>query len=680
MLSLHHPADRAAIRTAIAVVLAVYIAFFLHFDNPYWSGMTIILINNLYVANVLERCFLRIVGTGIGVLVGGGLAVLVVNVEPYYFLSIFCIIAFATYQYHTSRYGYAYIAGALGAFLVLAQLNLGIGNVLNIMIWRFVEISLGVLCQAVCSVLILPNSIEIKLKQDEQHILQTVLQLLDELNKILLAEKTSFDIVKAAHVNLKQITLQLQETLAIIQYERILSHTEIANLERGIGQFYELARVFSYWINTLEMNSISSFSPEMKKSAAAMVEQLIQIIRNMPSGMLWRVETLQMRSLDRHLQHFVKTWLKDTTLATKKREAALFLYAMITDLQDVFVQAFSKKTQIDAHYQLEELTMKRDPDLIIMACKVGVIACMALWLWMYSGWPGGYIGIVSVLILSMRQNELDHQMAGFQRFMGCLVGGACVLILLMFEAFTLYDFTLCLFFGVLFFTLIYFRSKSHAYFGMQASIALVIALSANGETPYLVNPVLERLGGVGIELISSVLVFSVFWRMNWKQSLAGRLDRLEVLLQSNIQQIFTHTGAGIKLYELKNLFWNCRLRLSWYKSVASLKTKTYERLMNRFEHLLSVQSAINYTVHHIDSCQLAEGLQLLGINQLDVLQFDKLLIMRYSRSAFELLDTKKMSFQVFQQTTRFLLVLMRLKSMLYQQKNSNLEYVLLYKS
>lgn len=62
--------NRAAIRTAFAALIAVLISFKFHLETPFWSGMSVVIVSNLYTGNIIDKASMRIIGTIAGVVFG----------------------------------------------------------------------------------------------------------------------------------------------------------------------------------------------------------------------------------------------------------------------------------------------------------------------------------------------------------------------------------------------------------------------------------------------------------------------------------------------------------------------------------------------------------------------------------------------------------------------------------
>ena len=71
--------NRAAIRTAIGALVAVLVAFKFHLQSPYWSGMSVVIVANLYTGSIIDKALMRIIGTIVGAVLGFYIAGLVAN-------------------------------------------------------------------------------------------------------------------------------------------------------------------------------------------------------------------------------------------------------------------------------------------------------------------------------------------------------------------------------------------------------------------------------------------------------------------------------------------------------------------------------------------------------------------------------------------------------------------------
>ncbi|MGL6029662.1 MAG: FUSC family protein [Legionella sp.] len=153
--------QRAALRTAIAALTALLISFKFHLQTPYWSGMTVVVVANLYTGSVIDKAMMRIIGTVAGALLGLYLVGIVANSFFLYLVCCFLIISVCVYCYHySSNYGYAYLLAALCAFIVISQIALDPQNAFWVAIWRPVEIAIGVVVAAISTYAVFPNHLK----------------------------------------------------------------------------------------------------------------------------------------------------------------------------------------------------------------------------------------------------------------------------------------------------------------------------------------------------------------------------------------------------------------------------------------------------------------------------------------------------------------------------------------
>lgn len=223
--------NRAALRTAIATLIAVLIAFFLHLDKPYWSGMTVVILANVYTGSIIDKAILRIVGTVIGACMGYFLAGLVVNSLLLYLLANFLLISLAVYYYNFSPHAYAYLLGALAAFFVISQLAVSSDEAFYVAIWRSVEIALGVLVSAVAALFIFPNKIQDSLINDVNSIFDQLSDLLDQLHQLLLMDKSSIQELSTNNFQLRKKIKNRLKSLDLCDESWELSANELISLE-----------------------------------------------------------------------------------------------------------------------------------------------------------------------------------------------------------------------------------------------------------------------------------------------------------------------------------------------------------------------------------------------------------------------------------------------------------------
>lgn len=196
--------NRAAIRTAFAALIAVLISFKFHLETPFWSGMSVVIVSNLYTGNIIDKATMRLVGTVAGAFLGFYIAGLVTNSFLLYFLSCFLIVSMGSYYYSFSINGYAYLLGALCAFIIISQIAINPQNAFLVAIWRPVEIGIGVLVSALSAYFIFPNHLKDNIHAQISDIFQDFSAELEQLFHMLEEGEFDFELLSQNHLKIKR--------------------------------------------------------------------------------------------------------------------------------------------------------------------------------------------------------------------------------------------------------------------------------------------------------------------------------------------------------------------------------------------------------------------------------------------------------------------------------------------
>src|SRR6266404_92081 len=189
-----------AVKTFVASLLALYIAFWAGLDDPRWSFLTVFVVSQPDSGLVLAKSFYRILGTIAGVLVTIALVFGLAQYGELFVAAVavwmcFCNIAaravrnFASYGFQLAGYTVAIVG-------IPAALNPS--GAYDLMVARFSEILLGIICAALVSRLILvrelsPKPIElVRALTRRADSLATVLADPDAERERITAERTDF--------------------------------------------------------------------------------------------------------------------------------------------------------------------------------------------------------------------------------------------------------------------------------------------------------------------------------------------------------------------------------------------------------------------------------------------------------------------------------------------------------
>ena len=143
-LTLWGARGNAALRSTTATVLAVLIALALHFDNPFWAGISGVVLVQTDRAATLARSIDRVIGTMIGAAIGyfgAGLAE-----DHFAFLTLVgTFTAFVIYGQERAEHGYAVLLSGITVVLILFGSLATPGRALDLAVYRGLEILVGVL-------------------------------------------------------------------------------------------------------------------------------------------------------------------------------------------------------------------------------------------------------------------------------------------------------------------------------------------------------------------------------------------------------------------------------------------------------------------------------------------------------------------------------------------------------
>jgi uncharacterized membrane protein YccC len=611
--------NRAALRTAFSVVVAVLIAFQFHFQTPYWSGMSVIIIANLYTGSILDKALMRITGTVIGALFGFYLVGLVANSFLLYLIFCFLIIAICVYFYHYSNYGYAYLLGALCAFIIICQIIINPHNALYVAIWRPVEIGLGVLVSAISVYAIFPNHLKDNLSNQVHELFNDLIHEMQQLSLCLTQTPLSFDEVAASNLKMKRKMRKAVELIGSMNRELGVTQAKTDEFRAFLDTFATLTRQIHYVI------SIPVTPEEALLMQALSLDQVLLALQHDLAQLHHAFADNRLSKFDLHSSQALEDLegkIKDRMV--KQPLTGDFIYSFMIFLNQLnqniaFLQALLSKNPMQKENQPTMIgrkdRLRADNELIKHSIKAGFTVLLALGFWFLSNWPGGINGIISSLVISIRRTLFEMKNIIIHRLIGCSLGGGLALVSLALVEMTLYDFIIILFFAVWGFSWFMFKYPKYAYIGLQANIALVIALAQEGGPPVLLDPPLQRLAGVVIGIVASFIVANVLWRSDIWTMLTHYLDKISKCITFNMAQIFSASSKK-SIHDLANFFWLSRglIEALGETKLNEKKQKKLTSLRQKFESLVMTQATVSYILVAINREQAAATALLFALD------------------------------------------------------------------
>jgi uncharacterized membrane protein YccC len=197
-----------AVKTFAASLLALYIAFWAGLDDPRWSFLTVFVVSQPDSGLVLAKSFYRILGTIAGVLVTIALVFGLAQYGELFVAALavwICLCNFAARAVRNfASYGFQ-LAGYTVAIIGIPA-ALDPSGAYPLLVARFTEISLGIICAALVSRLILVRELSPKLVQ----LVRTLTRRADSFVKVLLDPYADAKRVAAERSELANAYLDVQ--------------------------------------------------------------------------------------------------------------------------------------------------------------------------------------------------------------------------------------------------------------------------------------------------------------------------------------------------------------------------------------------------------------------------------------------------------------------------------------
>ena len=108
-----------AAEAAASVILAVLAALALHSDEPWWAAITAFMVTRASPTEAVSRAAMRVAGSMVGALAALVVLRLFVYQSLPFLLCLFLLSCIGLFGFVTSRYGYAWLIGAVTACLVM---------------------------------------------------------------------------------------------------------------------------------------------------------------------------------------------------------------------------------------------------------------------------------------------------------------------------------------------------------------------------------------------------------------------------------------------------------------------------------------------------------------------------------------------------------------------------------
>ncbi len=624
--------NRAAIRTAIAALISILISFKFHLETPYWSGMTAVIVSNLYTGSIIDKALMRIMGTLAGAFLGFFIAGIVANSFLLYLLCCFLVVTISVYFYNYSKYGYAYLLGALCTFLIISQLALNPERAFFVAIWRPVEIAVGVFVSAISAYVLFPNHIKDNIVIQVHELFNDFLAEFKQLQDILAQAEADFSELADTNLKIRRTLRKAMELIGALNQEIGVKQEMVDHFRAYLDTLYNISRQLQYLvITTPQSNDLAVLKLLNINSVFTAIEHDLLLLQSKFKN---QSITEPLKSGDALIE-LDKQFQLDVKKISVKSD---FIYSLTHYLQQVYQSLLLIDTLLTngtvpstPTYKVisRQERLRSDYDLIKHSIKAGLSVILALGFWLVTNWPGGLNGIISSLMLSIKgKNLFDMKHVGLHRLTGCFLGGGVALISLNVFEMNLFDLIVVLFLSIWAFSYFMFKKAKYSYIGLQANIALIIALAQEGGPPVLLDPPLQRLAGIVIGIISTFIVANVLWRSDVWSILNRYLEKLYNYVTFNLNQVLLVPEDQRTLHDSANLFWVTRglLESLGNENLSDRRQNRLNLLVPRFESLVISQATISHILVTIDINKAHQSAKLLHF---DLTLYEKKLVEFY---------------------------------------------------
>jgi uncharacterized membrane protein YccC len=156
-LEFRGPRGMEALEASLSVSLAVLAALAVHSDDPWWAGISAFMVTRASLAVAVSRGIMRVAGSVVGAAIGVVVLWLFVYQPLPFCLCLFVLAFVGFFGFATSRFGYAWLVGAVTGCLVILMAFTAPLGAFTIAIDRAADVVIGTAASLfVCSLMPAP--------------------------------------------------------------------------------------------------------------------------------------------------------------------------------------------------------------------------------------------------------------------------------------------------------------------------------------------------------------------------------------------------------------------------------------------------------------------------------------------------------------------------------------------
>ncbi len=522
-----------SLHTALACVTAFIIGEYFGLENVYWALITIFIVILDYPQQAFKKALLRIMGTIFGAFVGLVTTSYTINNPWLYILLLFSIAAFATYKSYRSPYAYAWMLGGATAFMVQISASIDSNLSFHIAVWRSSEIILGCIIAMLIQITTRQRNLYVAFHQH----LVTVCQLVaDEITALAHTLDNQNENIIINKNNFQQAFTVCQNELALINDRRVQPHW----LLQAKTCLSNLKLIHLYLVN-FEYSSENKQETlfVLKKEIQQLLVEIALHVKNYSLSLsVIKKQHKMLKAKNKLILDYYQTFRASGKTKQYPLISVLEEYKWI-NLCSYFVNTLDlDTTELNKH----TISFFDNKNLLLKHCiKVGLTCVATFYAWLYSGWYAGMIGVVSSYLVIMQDNVASSIDKAKQRFLGCLIGSIVGIISISYFTHAFLPMILTL--AIVAFAFGYFihGKPSYSYMALQGAVAFVIAvISTNNVITTSIDPSLERLAGIYLGVIVSLIISFLVWPSHPKKWLQEGLDKNKFLFIDFLHRLKEH--------------------------------------------------------------------------------------------------------------------------------------------
>lgn len=601
-------------RMAIGITAAISIAFALHLPQPYWAGITALMITKTFLGDTFQRCIFRFWGTFVGAVVGVLLAGFCHHSLWLFYLSCFLISTTALYFQQVTRYPYAFLIGGVTALLIITTLISSPENTLMHAIWRVLEITLGIICAFAVTIIINPKRTDVIIKNESI----TIFKQLSEIFPLII--KNYFEGAQPNHntinTELAAVKLLIQKQKTRLQFceKEIIDPMQLQQIQQFVNQQQSLYQLIVHLIHGYNSQYSYHWLHQHSKIFSDLTEQLTSAIYTIDTMLDFSTLTTSFSNYDEKFQQlrtspeFTKQHVDENIALHEFFHTLEKIMSVLRQLRDPMMQTLCIDPPSPANSPI-----KINTDALLYAAKNSLAVIFAIAWALGAGWGIAVQGVIVSLVLSQQTNVLDNCLFGLRGILGCLIGATLVMFALNIFQFTFLSliiviFIICWIFG-------YFTVQSFQHFAgaLQVNLAVLMGLAETDTSFTNITTLLLRIGGIALGatcvIIVNFMIFPVY---------PGNIINKQLgLAKEFLLQQLRHWQKNESENKTPEILRACSKAEAPLKSMLSIYSQDHSRVQQH-QHAITVYQNLTIYLNNLHQLLLSPQLlhhgELLNVN------------------------------------------------------------------